>query len=87
VGGPIPYIQRKGKLFFFAGAGVEEVSRGIPRIDGCFVTETFPTAAEAAGNFTDVLPPAAGKPGIPLATPAVIPASCGGVLYTAAERH
>jgi len=29
------------------------------------------------------LPPAAGKPGIALATPAVIPASCGGVLYTA----
>jgi Carboxypeptidase regulatory-like domain len=84
LGGPIPYIQRKGKLFFFAGQEWKKFRGVYPGLTAASVTETFPTASEAAGNFTDVLPPAAGQPGITLKTPAVIPASCsGGVLYTA----
>jgi Carboxypeptidase regulatory-like domain len=82
LGGPIPYIQRRGKLFFFAGQEWKKFRGVYPGLTAASVTETFPTAAEAAGDFTDVLPPAAGKPGISLATPAVIPANCGGVLYT-----
>jgi len=84
LGGPIPYIQRKGKLFFFAGQEWKKLRGLIPGGPAASAQETFPTAAEAAGNFTDVLLTPAGKPGIALATPAVIPASCsGGVLYTA----
>jgi hypothetical protein len=79
LGGPIPYIQRKGKLFFFAGQEWKKLRGSIPGGPAASVQETFPTATEAAGNFTDVL---AG--GLALQTPAVIPASCsGGVLYTA----
>jgi len=77
-GGPIPFIQRKGKLFFFAGQEWKKFRGVYPGLTAATVTETFPTAAEAAGNFTDVLAK------VSLATPAVIPASCsGGVLYTA----
>jgi hypothetical protein len=84
LGGPIPYIQRKGKLFFFAGQEWKKFRGVYPGLTAATVTETFPTALQAAGNFTDVLPPAPGQPGITLKTPAVIPASCsGGVLYTA----
>jgi hypothetical protein len=79
LGGPIPYIQPKGKLFFFAGQEWKKLRGLIPGGPAASVQETFPTATEAAGNFTDVL---AG--GLALQTPAVIPASCsGGVLYTA----
>jgi hypothetical protein len=78
LGGPIPYIQRKGKLFFFAGQEWKKFRGVYPGLTAATVTETFPTAMEAAGNFTDVLS------GVSLLTPAVIPASCsGGVLYTA----
>ncbi len=85
LGGPIPYIQRKGKLFFFAGQEWKKLRGSIPGGPAGSSSQTFPTAAEAAGNFTDILlPPAPGKPGLTLATPAVIPASCsGGVLYSA----
>jgi hypothetical protein len=84
LGGPVPYIQRKGKLFFFAGQEWKKFRGVYPGLQGSTVNETFPTALEAAGNFTDVLPPALGQPGITLKTPAVIPASCsGGVLYSA----
>jgi len=78
LGGPIPYIQRKGKLFFFAGQEWKKFRGVYPGLTTATAQETFPTATEAAGNFTDVLP------GLPLKTPAVIPASCsGGVLYSA----
>src|SRR6266446_4209864 len=78
LGGPIPYIQRKGKLFFFAGQEWKKFRGVYPGLTTASASETFPTATEAAGNFTDVLP------GLPLKTPAVIPASCsGGVLYSA----
>src|SRR5229473_3358512 len=78
LGGPIPYIQRKGKLFFFAGQEWKKFRGVYPGLTAATVTETFPTAMEAAGNFTDVLS------GVQLLTPAVIPASCSaGVLYTA----
>jgi Carboxypeptidase regulatory-like domain len=76
LGGPIPYIQPKGKLFFFAGQEWKKFRGVYPGLTAASVQETFPTALEAAGNFTDVS-------GLVLKTPAVIPASCGGVLYTA----
>ena len=80
LGGPIPYIQPKGKLFFFAGQEWKKFRGVYPGLTAASVQETFPTAAEAAGNFTDVYN---GGTGLVLKTPAVIPASCGGVLYTA----
>jgi hypothetical protein len=80
-GGPIPYIQPKGKLFFFAGQEWKKFGGVYPGLTLASVQETFPTAMEAAGNFTDVYN--AGT-GLVLKTPAVVPASCsGGVLYTA----
>src|SRR5271163_4972530 len=75
-GGPIPYIQPKGKLFFFAGQEWKKFRGVYPGLTTASVQETFPTAAEVAGNFTDVS-------GLVLKTPAVIPASCGGVFFTA----
>jgi hypothetical protein len=84
LGGPIPYIQPKGKLFFFAGQEWKKLRGIIPGGPAGSSTQTFPTALQVTGNFTDVLPPAVGQPGITLRTPAVIPTSCsGGVLYTA----
>ena len=81
LGGPIPYIQRKGKLFFFAGQEWKKFRGVYPGITAASVQETFPTASEAGGDFTDVYN---GGAGLVLKTPAVIPASCsGGVLYTA----
>src|SRR5258708_2941997 len=80
LGGPIPYIQPKGKLFFFAGQEWKKF-RGVYPGTSATATETFPTVTEAAGDFTDVYN---GGTGLVLNTPAVIPASCsGGVLYTA----
>jgi hypothetical protein len=82
-GGPIPLIQRKGKLFFFAGQEWKKFRGVYPGLTAASVQETFPTAAEVAGNFTDVLPASPGGKGITLHQPAVIPASCGGVFFTA----
>src|SRR4029077_16001714 len=80
LGGPIPYIQPKGKLFFFAGQEWKKF-RGVYPGSAATTTETFPTVSEAAGDFTDVN---TGATPLVLKTPAVIPASCsGGVLYTA----
>ena len=84
-GGPVPYIQRKGKLFFFAGQEWKKFRGVYPGLTAATVNETFPTALQATGNFTDLLPTAANPTGITLKTPAVIPASCGGVLYTASN--
>jgi hypothetical protein len=81
LGGPVPYIQRKGKLFFFAGQEWKKFRGVYPGLTTASVQETFPTAAEAAGNFTDIYNGGAAG-GLTLKTPAVIPASCGGVLYT-----
>lgn len=75
-GGPIPYLQPKGKLFFFGGQEWRKFRGVYPGLTTASAQETFPTAAEVAGNFTDVS-------GLVLKTPAVIPASCGGTLYTA----
>ena len=83
-GGPVPLIQKKGKLFFFAGQEYKKFRGVYPGLTTATQGETFPTVQEATGNFTDVLPPAGTTNGIILKTPAVIPASCsGGVLYTA----
>jgi len=78
-GGPIPYLQPKGKLFFFAGQEWRKFRGVYPGLTAASVQETFPTAAEAMGNFSDVYK---GGAGLVLKTPAVIPAGCGGVLYT-----
>ena len=80
LGGPIPYIQRKGKLFFFAGQEWKKFRGVYPGLTAASVQETFPTATEAAGDFSDIYN---GGKGLVLKTPAVIPASCAGVLYTA----
>jgi hypothetical protein len=79
-GGPIPYIQPKGTLFFFAGQEWKKFRGVYPGLTAASVQETFPTAMETAGNFTDVYK---GGAGLVLKAPAVIPAGCGGVLYTA----
>jgi len=79
LGGPIPYLQ-KGKLFFFAGQEWKRFRGSAAGLQSATETQTFPTAAEAAGNFTDVL---TGATPLVLKTPKVIPASCGGVLFTA----
>src|SRR5579863_523828 len=81
LGGPVPYIQRRGKLFFFAGQEWKKFRGVYPGLTAASVQETFPTATEAGGDFTDVYN---GGAGLVMQTPAVIPASCsGGVLYTA----
>src|SRR5271168_3172026 len=82
LGGPVPYMQRKGKLFFFAGQEWKKFRGVYPGLTAASVQETFHTAAEAAGNFTDIYNGGAAT-GLTLKTPAVIPAACGGVLYTA----
>ena len=79
LGGPIPYIQPKGKLFFFAGQEWKRF-RGVYPGTAASTSETFPTAAEAGGDFTDVY---SGGAGLVLNQPAVIPASCGGTFFTA----
>ena len=80
VGGPIPKIQGKGHLFFFAGQEWKRFRGSAPGLQSATETQTFPTVAEAGGDFTDVYN---GGTGLVLKTPAVIPASCGGTLYTA----
>ena len=79
-GGPIPLIQKKGKLFFFAGQEWKKFRGVYPGLTAASVQETLPTAAEVQGNFTDVYK---GGTGLVLKTPAVIPAGCGGVLFSA----
>ena len=79
-GGPIPYIQPKGKLFFFAGQEWKRFRGSAPGLQSATETQTFPTVAEAGGDFTDVYN---GGAGLVLKTPAIIPASCGGTLFTA----
>jgi outer membrane receptor protein involved in Fe transport len=82
LGGPIPYIQPKGKLFFFAGQEWKRFRGSAPGLQSSTEAQTFPTVMEAAGNFTDIYN--GGAPGgLTLQTPAVIPASCGGTLFTA----
>ena len=79
-GGPVPLIQ-KGKLFFFAGQEFKKFRGVYPGLTTATQGQTFPTASEAQGNFSDLNP---GTPtGLTLVTPANIPASCNGVLYTA----
>jgi hypothetical protein len=79
VGGPFPYIQPKGKLFFFAGQEWKRFRGSAPGLQSSTEAQTFPTATEAAGDFTDVYN---GGAGLVLKTPAIIPASCGGTLFT-----
>ncbi len=83
---PLYPAQRKTVFLCRAGNGKSSAAF-YPGLTAASVQETFPTAAEAAGNFTDVLTGPNGTPGLALKTPAVIPASCGGVLYTAPQRY
>jgi hypothetical protein len=78
-GGPIPYIQPRGKLFFFVGQEWKKFRGVYPGLTAASVQETFPTAAEAGGDFTDVFN---GGAGLVLKQPAVIPTSCGGTFFT-----
>jgi hypothetical protein len=80
LGGPVPYIQ-KGKLFFFAGQEWKRLRGTASGLQAATETQTFPTALEAGGNFTDVIN-TSGKL-LALKQPAVIPASCGGIFFTA----
>ena len=73
VGGPIPYIQPKGKLFFFAGQEWKRFRGSAAGLQSASEQVTFPTAAEVTGNFTDIY--GAGT-GLVLKTPAVVPAGC-----------
>src|SRR3984957_9069740 len=82
LGGPIPYLQ-KGKLFFFAGQEWKRFRGSAAGLQSATETQTFPTAAEAAGNFTDLIGSGPKGTSLVLNTPVVIPASCGGILFTA----
>jgi carboxypeptidase family protein len=77
LGGPIPYIQ-KGKLFFFAGEEWKRFRGSAAGLQTATEAQTFPTAVEAAGNFSDIYN---GGSGLVLKTPAIIPTSCGGTLF------
>jgi Carboxypeptidase regulatory-like domain len=77
LGGPIPYMQ-KGKLFFFAGEEWKRFRGSAAGLQTATEAQTFPTAMEAAGNFSDIYN---GGTGLVLKTPAVIPASCGGTVF------
>ncbi|HET9409896.1 MAG TPA: TonB-dependent receptor [Candidatus Sulfotelmatobacter sp.] len=79
LGGPIPKIH-KDKLFFFAGEQWSRFRGSAVGLQNSTSTQTFPTAAEVNGDFTDVFQ---GGAGLVLKQPAVIPASCGGVFFSA----
>lgn len=72
-GGPIPYIQPKGKLFFFAGQEWKRLRGSAAGLGTASQQETFPTAAEVTGNFSDVN---TGANPLVLHTPAIVPAGC-----------
>ncbi|MGO9591042.1 MAG: carboxypeptidase regulatory-like domain-containing protein [Candidatus Acidiferrales bacterium] len=69
LGGPIPYIQPKGKLFFFAGQEWKRFRGSAAGLQSASEQVTFPTAAEVSGNFTDQ--------GIGLKVPALLPPNSG----------
>jgi hypothetical protein len=68
-GGPVPYIQAKGKLFIFAGQDWRKFRGSASGLQAATETTTFPTTAEAVThNFTDT--------GVALVVPAGAPAGC-----------
>ncbi len=78
-GGPVPYMQAKGKLFIFAGQEWRKFRGSAAGLQAATATETFPTLAEGGvngagvftgGNFTDI----AGS--VTLVVPANAPAGC-----------
>lgn len=77
LGGPVPFIQ-KGKLFFFAGEEWKRFRGSAAGLQTATEAQTFPTATEVGGDFSDVYN---GGSGLVLKTPAMIPASCGGTLF------
>jgi Carboxypeptidase regulatory-like domain len=69
IGGPVPYIQAKGKLFIFAGQEWRKFRGSASGLQAATETTTFPTMAEAVNhNFTDT--------GVALVVPAGAPAGC-----------
>ena len=77
LGGPVPHLQ-KGKLFFFAGQEWKRFRGSAAGLQTATESQTFPTATEATGDFSDIY---SGGTGLVLKTPAIIPASCGGTLF------
>ena len=77
LGGPVPYIQ-KGKLFFFAGEEWKRFRGSAAGLQTATEAQTFPTATEATGDFSDIYN---GGSGLVLKTPAIMPSSCGGTLF------
>jgi Carboxypeptidase regulatory-like domain len=68
-GGPVPYIQPKGKLFIFAGQEFRKFRGSAAGLSAATETQTFPTFAEAVNhNFTDT--------GIALVVSPSAPAGC-----------
>jgi len=54
LGGPVPFLQPKGKLFIFAGQEWRKVRGSSPGLGAATEGQTFPTALEDAGNFSDI---------------------------------
>ncbi|MGA8870187.1 MAG: TonB-dependent receptor [Candidatus Acidiferrales bacterium] len=73
---PIPFFQRKGKLFFFAGEEWKRFRGSAAGLQNASQSETFPTAAEVTGNFSDLLGSGPGGSSLVLKTPAVVPPGC-----------
>ncbi|MGH9572213.1 MAG: carboxypeptidase regulatory-like domain-containing protein [Candidatus Acidiferrales bacterium] len=76
LGGPVPYLQQKGKLFFFAGQEWKKLRGSGAGLGTSSQQETFPTAAELSGDFGDLLGSGPGGSSLVLHAPAVVPAGC-----------
>jgi hypothetical protein len=84
LGGPVPYLQPKGKLFIFAGQEWRKIRGSSPGLQAATEGQTFPTAAEVTGNFTDVLP------GVVIHAPVNAPPLCaiaGNIMTAACISH
>lgn len=76
VGGPVPLFQRRGKLFFFAGEEWKRFRGSAAGLQSASQSETFPTAAEVTGNFSDLSGSGPSGKSLVLTTPAVVPPGC-----------
>ena len=65
LGGPVPYLQPKGKLFIFAGQEWRKVRGSSPGLTAATAGETFPTVLEDGGNFSDIALPIHASPNAP----------------------
>jgi hypothetical protein len=76
LGGPVPGFQHRGKLFFFAGEEWKRFRGSAAGLQTASTSETFPTAAEVTGNFSDLLGSGPKGASLVLKTPAVVPPGC-----------